>query len=383
MIVYITMLLLSILFIFIGNKLQKKWQKVICYVLASLPFFLVSAFRYNLGTDYGRRYVYTYSEMLKGRSAEDLHLETGYFQIINICSLITHEFYIVFVVTSAIIIGLIMFTIFNKSKNPMLSVIIFLLGGFFFDSLNIMRQYLATSFIIFGYRFLTGQKRYWILYVLCVIVAASMHTTALIMLVLVLFPKKMLVSPIWVLPCAIVVLALNENLFNILPMLIENTRFSQYLTNQFAQGEVSVLFIAENLCFYLLMYYIYRKNKKIDNLQEEDKLFLNIQACALLVMVAGSCHMLFIRVALYFSVFQIISVPYYISKIPTEEVIKDIKKITFDKLDISRYAKFLQPTLNVLIVLCFMFAFTRTNILVNTNEVVPYKTILNKELKIK
>lgn len=383
MIVYITMLLISILFIFIGNKLSRKWQKVICYILASLPFFLVSAFRHNLGTDYGKRYVYTFNEMLKGRSAEDLKLETGYFQLINICSLITHEYYIIFVVSSAIIIGLIMFTIFNKSKNPILSVIIFLLAGFFFDSLNIMRQYLAMSFIVFGYRFLTGKKRFWILYALCVIVAASMHSTAIVMLVLLLFPKKMLASPIWVLPCAISVLALNENLFTILPMFIENTRFAQYLTNQFAQGEISVLFIAENLCFYLLMYYIYRKNKKIDNIQEEDKLLLNIQACALLTMVAGSCHMLFIRVALYFSVFQIISVPYYISKISTDEVVKDIKKISFSKIDITKHAKFIQPTITVLVVLCFLFAFTRTNILVNTNEVVPYRTILNKDLVIK
>lgn len=383
MIVYITMLLISILFIFIGSKLKRKWQRVICYILASLPFFLVSAFRYNLGTDYWKRYVYTYQEMLKGRPAEELDLETGYFQLINICSLISKEYYIIFIVTSAIIIGLIMFTIFNKSKNPILSVIIFLLAGFFFDSLNIMRQYLAMSFVLFGYRFLIGKKRYWILYVLCVIVASSFHVTAILMLVLLLFPKKMLVSPIWVLPCAIAVLALNENLFDILAMVIEDTKFAHYLRNQFAQGEISVLFIAENLCFYLLMYYIYRKNKKLNNVQEEDKLLLNIQAGALLVMVAGSCHMLFIRVALYFSIFQVISVPYYISKIPAQEVAEDIKKITFNKLDISKYKKYLKPILNVLVVLCFIFAFTRTNILVNTNEVVPYRTIFNKELEIK
>ena len=60
----------------------------------------------------------------------------------------------------------------------------------------------------------------------------------------------MLSSYLWVIPLSVIVLLLNENLFNILAMVIEDTRFAQYLTGQFAQGEVSFLFIGENLAFY-------------------------------------------------------------------------------------------------------------------------------------
>lgn len=381
MIVYIVMLLISIIFIFLASKLTKKWQKVICYILASLPFFLVSAFRYGVGTDYGKRYMYSYDVLGKGEN-RNLNLEPGYIILAKLCLLISTEYYTIFIVTSAIIVGFFMLTIFTKSKNPLLSVIIFLLGGFFFDSLNIMRQYLAMSLVVFGYRFLLGKKRYWILYVMCVLLATSLHSTAIIMLVLLFFPKKMLSSYLWVLPSVVAVLLLNENLFTILAMVIEDTRFAQYLTGQFAQGEVSFLFIGENLVFYLFMYYIYRKNKKTGNISSEDILYLNVQACALLAMCAGTCHMLFIRIALYFSVFQVISVPYYISKMPAKEIVEDIKKITFKKLDLSKFEKYFQKAMTVLVVLCFIFAFTRTNILVNTNEVVPYRTIFNKELKI-
>lgn len=381
MIIYISMLLISIIFILLSNKFNKKWQKVICYILAALPFFLVSAFRYDLGTDYGKRYMHSYELLGKGQD-KNLNLEPGYIILAKLCLLISTEYYTIFIVTSAIIVGCIMLTIFTKSKNPLLSVIIFLLGGFFFDSLNIMRQYLAMSIIILGYRFLLGKKRYWILYVMCVLLAASLHSTAIIMLLLLLFPKKMLSSYLWVLPTAVIVLILNENLFNIVAFFIQNTRFAQYLTGQFAQGEVSFLFIGENLAFYLFMYYIYRKNKKLNNISSEDILYLNIQACALLAMCAGTCHMLLIRIALYFSVFQVISVPYYISKMPEKEIVEDIKKLTFKKIDLRKYEKHLQKSMTVIIVLCFMFAFTRTNILVNTNAVVPYKTIFNKELRI-
>lgn len=93
--------------------------------------------------------------------------------------------------------------------------------------------------------------------------------------------------------------------------------------------------------------------------------------------------MLFIRTALYFSIFQVISVPYYISKIPTTEIITDLKKITKNKFKFNRLEKYMKKIVTAVVILCFIFAFTRTNILVNTNEVLPYKTIINKEIEIK
>lgn len=380
MIVYILMLLISILFIFISTKADKKWKKIICYILAGLPFFLVSALRYDVGTDYLRRYNYDYNRISQGIDVKNL--EIGFKLIIRFCLLFTQESYLLFIVISAITIGSIMYIIIKKSKNPILSLTIFLLAGFFFDSLNIVRQYLAISLVVLGYPFLLNNNKKILLFIPFVIVAGLMHSTAFIMLILLVLNQKMLANWKWVIPTAILILILNENLLNILGFFIQNTRFSVYLTGKFAQGDVSYLFIAENLLIYLFMYYIYSKNKKLNNVQKEDILFLNIQALALLVMVLGSCHMLFIRIALYFSIFQIISIPYYISKMPNEQIVEDISKITKDKINLKKIENKLPQYATAIIVLCFIFAFTRTNILTNTNEVLPYKTILNKEISI-
>ena len=43
----------------------------------------------------------------------------------------------------------------------------------------------------------------------------------------------------------------------------------------------------------------------------------------------------------------------------------------------------MKQVVTLVVILCFVFAFTRTNILVNTNEVLPYKTIINKDIEIK
>ena len=381
MIVYISMLILSILFLILEKKAKKKWIKILCCIMAIMPFFVVSAFRYDLGTDYTRRYVFDYNRTLQGIDVSNLEILFKF--IMKFCMIFTEEPYLMFAITSAMIVGFILGTSFTKSKDKILSVCIFLLGGFFFDSLNIMRQYMAMSLIFFGYQFLLKSKRWYIAYIATVIVATLIHSSAIIMLIVVLLNRKMLVSWKWVLPVCVIILILNENLMNVVGFFVQNTKFEAYLTGKFAQGEFSYLFVAENLAIYLMMMYIYSKNKKLGNIQTQDILFLNIQALALIVMILGSVHMLFIRTALYFSVFQVISVPYYISKIPNKEVIRDLKKITKNKFKFVKLEKYMKQAVTVIIVLCFIFAFTRTNILTNTSEVLPYKTIINKEIEIK
>lgn len=380
MIVYIVMLIISIIFMIIATKVKKKWQKCSCYIMAFLPFFLVSALRYDLGTDYLRRYNFDYHRIANGINVKNM--EIGFKAIIRLCLLFSQESTVLFIVTSAITIGLIMYTIITRSKFPILSVLIFFLVGFFFDSLNIVRQYLAISLVVAAYPFLLEKKKYF-LYALFVILAGLMHSTAFIMLVLILFNKKMIANWKVVIPITFVILVLNENLMEIVKLCVQNTRFNVYLTGKFAKGDVSELFIIENILVYIFMCYIYGKNKALNRVKKEDILFLNIQAASLITMVLGSCHMLFIRIALYFEVFQVISIPYYISVMPNKKIIEDIKQKTKGKINLQKSQKNLKNYVIVAFIFCFGIVFTRTNIFKNTNQVLPYKTVINKSISIK
>ena len=65
MIIYVSMILIAIAFAYVAQKMESK-NKVVYYVMASLsalPFFVVSAFRYDVGTDYFYRYMYDYLQM--------------------------------------------------------------------------------------------------------------------------------------------------------------------------------------------------------------------------------------------------------------------------------------------------------------------------------
>lgn len=373
MIVYLLGFLISIVLIWVAEKkVESKKIKILLMILAVLPLFLISALRYDVGTDYIKRYTNDYLNMAQGKDISNL--EIGFKLINYICLIFTKEPYLLFVITSLMILTLFFTTIYKESKNKLLSVAIFFLGGYFFGSLNLVRQYIAIGFLFVGYRFLLSdnKKKEYIGFITCAILAFLMHSSSIVGFILIFLNRKMLANIKWILPVSIILLILNENIMKVLGIIIEKTRFNVYLTGNMARGEVSILNILENIIVYIWMYAIYFiKTKNKEELSKEAILLLNIQGVSTLVTVAGACHMQFSRIALYFYVFQILSIPYYISIMPFEiisEKIKDRfnKNINENKIKIITIAT---------IIIAFIGMFTYTNIINNDNEVLPYKTV--------
>ena len=95
MYIYIITFLLTIALIRLAeNKAKSPKVKTTLLVLAIVPMFLVSAFRYNVGTDYDKRYAYDYYQLAKGHDVDNL--EIGFKTIDYICLLFTKEPYLLF-----------------------------------------------------------------------------------------------------------------------------------------------------------------------------------------------------------------------------------------------------------------------------------------------
>ncbi len=378
MITYIVMIIISIVFLLISNKSKKKSSKIIFFILAALTFFIISAIRYDVGTDYLKRYVYDFNRMAKKIEVENF--EIGFKVLIWFCLLFTKNANLLFILTSAIIITLTMTTIYSKSNNIILSVLIFFLGGFFFDTLNLVRQYIAISIILFAYRFLIKEKQEkkdYVAFIISVILAMTMHSSSIVAFILILLNKKMIMKWKWLLPICICILILNENLMNLIEWAIQNTRFNVYLTGKMARGEVSVLFIIENLLVYIFMYYVFSRNQRNMKNGKEDIFLMNVQGISLLVTVLGACHMQFARIALYFLIFQIISIPNFICKIPVEEVKNDIAKIGRNRINIEKILPYTKKIVSIVFIVSFITIFYYNNVINNNNDVVPYKTIFS------
>lgn len=379
MYIYIISFLITILLIYlVKTKVKNKKIKVILLILAVIPMLLVSALRYQVGTDYTKRYVENYRMLQKGIDVEDL--EIGFKAIDYVCLFFTKDAYLLFIVTSLIILSIFFEVIYKKSSNSILSVIIFFLGGYFFGTLNLVRQYIAVAFILLGYQFLMfeNRKKAYSLFVLCGILAFLMHSSSIVCFAIMFLTRKNIINIKWVLPVSVLILILNKNIMTILAPIIKNTRFNIYLTGKFTQGDLSIITIAENLIVYLwfsiIYYYEKRQNRK---LEKDGITFLNIQGITLLLSVSGVVHTQFMRIMIYFSAFQILSIPYFFNITNYEEIAEKIKT----KINKNISGKAIKTITYACIVLAFSGMLIYTNILHNDNGVLPYKTIFERDKK--
>ena len=141
--------LITILLIWLAeNKAKSKTIKTIVLILAIMPMFFISAIRYDVGTDYDKRYMADYYTLAEGKNVGNL--EIGFKVIDYICLFFTQEPYLLFVVTSLIILAIIFEVIYKKSSNKILSIIIFfkIFAFIVFLNLSLIFFEISSKFII-------------------------------------------------------------------------------------------------------------------------------------------------------------------------------------------------------------------------------------------
>lgn len=366
MIVYFLSLISTFFFIscYEKNK-ENKILKIIFFIFSFMPFFLISAFRYDVGTDFLTRYVADFYKINEGLNVDNL--EVGYKIIIKICQFFTDNSQSIFIVTSFIINLLITYTIFKYSKNKYLSVIVYFFGGFLFLSLNAVRQFLAMSLIFWAYPYLIRENKKW-LYIISVLIASSIHSSALVMLIFAFFGKNKTINYKITLLVVVLFLLFGRSLLVPLNLLLKETKFSPYLVEYYAKADVSSLYLLSNFLIYTF-YSLVIKNKNIEN--KEVILLYNIQAMALIITSMEAIHQLFSRIVFYYTIFQLISIPLFI-KLGLNFNLKFSRIKFLDKKYITIY-----------IIIGYIFMFVFTNVIHNDNEVLPYICIFNKNLVIK
>lgn len=363
MYIYIIMLIVSLLFCYLSEKIKNKKAKICFQVLSIIPFLVISAIRYNVGTDYSSRYAGEFVKIRRGYIPPNL--EIGYIGLVKLCLLFSKSSILLFVLTSAIISFSIFSMIFKYSKNKLLSIFIFFAGCFFFQSLNIVRQYIAVCMILIFYQLLIDKK--YKSMIIPIILAISMHTTSIISIISILLTKRIIVKPKIVFIMMLIIILFSGIFNDVVGVLISNTRFSVYMGSVFDRSEIKYTALVVNITLYIISYYLMKKKKEITR---TDIIYINLLGMAVLVSTLGRVHYLFNRITYYFSIIQILAVPQFISSAPKTSMLKLKNK----NIQIQS-----QMLLVAFVVVLLTVNITYTNIINNDDGVLPYKTIFNKE----
>lgn len=354
MIIYVLSLLLTLILMSLAIKNKDNKNYKILAILSVIPFLFISAFRYDVGTDYFYRYAPNYVTIANGGNIKNL--EFTFKILIKICSFFTDSYVALFFVTSAIIIIPIFYLIYKKSKYPLLSIILFIIGGFFFNSLNLVRQYISIVIILCSHSYLLDKKYFkWLL---CILLAALFHKSALIGLLLFFLKDKKYFKPQYILLFSTIIIVFDNYIKDLLVFFISLTPYSNYVNSIYAKSDIRETIIIANFIIYFAMLILYYYKEKEGKINQIDTFYMNVQSLAMILCLFSIQFNLLYRLVDYFSIFQIISIPYMI----------DLNK---------KYGAYVL----IVIILLYGTSFYHLFIKNNVNEVTPYCFVFDKERK--
>lgn len=214
---------------------------------------------------------------------------------------------------------------YNYSGDLKFALLLFVLSGCWEHTMNGMRQYLASVIMLMAFSLL--YKRKWYLYIPIVILAAQIHTSAYIFIVVYFiankpawgkFTKIMLVIGLFLLVTYPVTGSFMNRLF------AESTEYGEkYNTSEFSYNinifRVAVMFVP------VVVSFINRKNM-IGKYKYYDIVFNMSLLCAMCTLI-GLFSAVYARLNLYFEVFNVILLVWNINDMIKQEKYYWIKKV--------------------------------------------------------
>lgn len=217
----------------------------------------------------------------------------------------------------ALVTLILMYVVFYKeSRLPWFSILMFMTLMFYYNSMNMMRQYIAIALTCTAIYCLTQDKK--VAFVCFTIIAGLFHTSAYIVLILLplsyikINTKK---RYIYIVVSAVIALGIGS----LLPLLIRMMpNYQGYLTSDryFLQNQLgTILKVLVYLLFFILVDYSYRKSSDGSKAEQVEYWASLLGLVITLAAINGS---ILTRMGTYFSIMFCISVPNSLVKIPNK-----------------------------------------------------------------
>ena len=276
-----------------------------------LALFLVSALRLNVGNDYGN-----YVEFMHLAYAHAyVPTEWGFNNLTRLVyELSGFENYLaVFAIFAAVTIGLFLTALWQQSEDFVLSYMMFMLLGYYFQSISTVRYYLALSVALFAIRYVLRGD--WPRFVLLVLAGALFHKSLL--LVLLLYPVAVLRWRRWMFSAfglvCLATLFLRGPILRIVLFLYPTYEDTQYLS-----GGTSIVSIARCLAVLAAALWLYRRDHGEILRDRRLRFFFLCNMMALALYTFGAFLPTVSRVAYYLTITQLFFVPLLLKQVPVQ-----------------------------------------------------------------
>lgn len=284
------------------------------FILAFFFLFVLSAFRApSIGND-TQNYIDIFQN-ISYLTASETRYEIGYIYLNRlIFDYISESYRIFFIITSAFIFFSFGRFILKYSKMPWLSLIIFMYYGFFSFAISGLRQSIAMAICTYAVSALIDNKK--ILSFLLVCCASLFHSSAILFIVILIFPYLKLSGKTITSLFAITLLATSA--FNIIlsDFLLVFEQYEHYTESKYATGGIRVASIVNAIIctsFFLYGYFqlkaFYSTDKKAGYSQYPNKIFLFCLTISSVIYILSLNLNMLDRITLYFNMAILIILP--------------------------------------------------------------------------
>jgi hypothetical protein len=220
-------------------QLVVKHNRKVVLGIVMVFLFTISAFRYNVGTDY-QHYVDIYNWIVSGLGA---YVEPGFYYFNVVIQRLGGNNTWVFFFSSLLLflslwVGL---TKCVDSKYWFFAAFLFITTGTFFSSMNLLRQYMAISIVVMATPWLIEKKN--IRYIIATFIAILFHTSAIIIF---LFIILVLLDDFKIMPILMWVTYFTSLLFVIIDFRSIIFIFGQFIPSRWSGYLDSGFFLQRN-----------------------------------------------------------------------------------------------------------------------------------------
>ncbi len=243
---------------------------------------------------------------------ENLRIESGFRFICFILNYITNNSQILLIVVSLFVTFAIFKFVNNYSVDRWLSVVIFFLTSFL-TTMNTMRQYIVVGVLLLCIPLLLKGK--WRLFLLISLLLSTIHSTAIFAgIVIALSKGKVFNKRMVIISMVILVLAFlpAEGFVGVLQAVDIQDYADMY--SELGKSGINIFRLAVQAVPVLLALFYFRIYGK-DSMGEDYSMFTNLSILNLLIYILSMQSNYIARIALYFEVFNLVTIPFFLSTI--------------------------------------------------------------------
>ncbi|MFU0811281.1 MAG: EpsG family protein [Atopobium sp.] len=300
---------ITVIFAYITNRMKGS-GRVLLLLISGIPSAWLAAVRYNIGPDY-MLYVRIFDSIgATGSFYSVKSLEPGYTFLNRLVLFFNGNQQALFFVVAWLIATMFFLGALRLSENYTLSVALFFAMGFYCDSLNGLRQYIAASITFFALSYLADGRRLKAV-ILCLI-AMLFHQSALVMVIVCLFADKVRITS-WKAICITAVLIVSGNyLYSLITNLLSFTRYAYYLGSieYVVNPTLGATLLTSILTVAAIATGAYRPSAKDDI---RHRVLTNMNMLALVSAILSFFIPLALRMQYYFVPIEIVFLPYLLS----------------------------------------------------------------------